>query len=701
VNIVKYAFESMWMWFVLLVMAIGTVSFAYSTDAANKEALQQIFQSRQDKIIQEIEHAVVNYERLLRGGHGLFLASNQVDRDEWQAYAQALHLEEAFPGIRAFAYARFLPQSELTEYQRKIVEEGFEHFKVYPSGEREYYAPATYLEPFNEVNAKVLGYDMWSEEFRQRAMIAAAEKNQAVISSRVTLVEDRENNSTEAGFLMFFPVYKTQQSEDRSLENLDGFVYGLFRVSDLLTPVLQNFSDVRVEVFDGERVVESQRMFVSDKGYDRTVSNGLQSVHTITLNNHTWTFRFTALPGFVSGVDEYRPVIVLVVGFVICLLAFAALLSMRSSKRFAEVVAAERTSDLVQSEEQFRSAMESSPVGMALVSTDGGWLKVNKALCEMIGYSEKELLQTDFQTLTHADDLDADIEQLKQTLAGEISSYSMEKRYIRKDGEIIWGLLSVSLLRDEHGNPRHFVSQILDITDIKKSTQELKEANAELEEFTYRTSHDLRSPIMSALGLLQHTQGSLKDEDLATAKTSVDLAHASLLKLEALLQDILELGRMKNADEEKQNVDLNVIVDDALEKFAHMDGFERLDVRVDMQHKGDVFSKRTRVLMIVENLISNAIKYQDTDKDASFVKISSTDEKGFVVVTVEDNGLGIPEDHREYMFMMFKRFHPRTSFGSGLGLYMMKKSADIIGAEIKYSDTGNGSRFELFIPQQS
>ena len=121
---------------------------------------------------------------------------------------------------------------------------------------------------------------------------------------------------------------------------------------------------------------------------------------------------------------------------------------------------------------QFRDAMEHSGIGTAFVSLEGRWLHVNRALRELLGYDEAELSRLTFQDLTHPDDLDADLEQLRRVLADEISAYQMEKRYLRKDGEVIWALLSVSLVRDELRRPQYFISQVLDITERKAAELE-------------------------------------------------------------------------------------------------------------------------------------------------------------------------------------------------------------------------------------
>ena len=129
--------------------------------------------------------------------------------------------------------------------------------------------------------------------------------------------------------------------------------------------------------------------------------------------------------------------------------------------------------ELRDAEERFRNAFDQAPIGKALVSPDGRFTRVNSALCDILGYSEQELLEMTFQTLTHPEDLDADLEQMHRVLAGQSESYAMEKRYQHADGHFIWALLSVSLVRDEAGSPLYFVSQIQDISEQKLINERL------------------------------------------------------------------------------------------------------------------------------------------------------------------------------------------------------------------------------------
>ena len=126
------------------------------------------------------------------------------------------------------------------------------------------------------------------------------------------------------------------------------------------------------------------------------------------------------------------------------------------------------------SEQQFASSFEYAAIGMALVSPSGKFIRVNRSLCGMLGYSGPELLQRSFQDITHPDDLDADLKNVRKLLEGGCSSYQMEKRYFHMDGSTVWINLNVSLVRDEAGHPVHFISQLQDITGEKRSAAEVR-----------------------------------------------------------------------------------------------------------------------------------------------------------------------------------------------------------------------------------
>jgi len=138
--------------------------------------------------------------------------------------------------------------------------------------------------------------------------------------------------------------------------------------------------------------------------------------------------------------------------------------------------------ELLQSEARFRKTFDEAPIGIGLVGPNGRWLAVNSVLCEIVGYSESELLAWDFPDMTHPDDLGIDQKSMRRTLAGELDSYQLEKRYLHRRGHTIWVKLSVALVRDESGTPLHFVSHVEDITGSKLSELQLSEGRRLLDE---------------------------------------------------------------------------------------------------------------------------------------------------------------------------------------------------------------------------
>ncbi|HET7535695.1 MAG TPA: PAS domain S-box protein, partial [Candidatus Didemnitutus sp.] len=130
------------------------------------------------------------------------------------------------------------------------------------------------------------------------------------------------------------------------------------------------------------------------------------------------------------------------------------------------------------SEERFHAAILNSAIGMALVALDGTWMEVNNVLCRITGYAREVLLTTTFQAITHPDDLAADLEAARRLIAGEISTYSSEKRYIHKDGHVVWVQLNVSMARDNHGEPVNFITQVQDISERHRAEAALRESEA-------------------------------------------------------------------------------------------------------------------------------------------------------------------------------------------------------------------------------
>ena len=169
----------------------------------------------------------------------------------------------------------------------------------------------------------------------------------------------------------------------------------------------------------------------------------------------------------------------------------------------AVVIRRQQDSDrLRESEERFRAAFDFAAIGKALIGLDGRWVRVNQALCRIVGYSADELMRMDFQSITHPDDLESDLALVKEMLEGSRLYYQLEKRYVHRAGHAVWVLLSVSMVRDEAGNPRYFISQIQDISDRKRLQYQLNELTSSEQRRLGQDLHDGLGQELTGLSLL-------------------------------------------------------------------------------------------------------------------------------------------------------------------------------------------------------
>lgn len=351
------------------------------------------------------------------------------------------------------------------------------------------------------------------------------------------------------------------------------------------------------------------------------------------------------------------------------------------------------------SEQRFRDTVEFSAIGMATVALDGTWITINEALCDLLGYTQEELLGCTFQDITHPDDLEADLANVEDILSGRQTHYHMEKRYLHKNGRIVWALLSVSLVRDQQDKPSYFVSQIQDIAAQKKEQQELKRSNQELEQFAYIASHDLQEPLRAVAGcasmLEVKYQGRLDDEADKLISHVIDGAR----RMQALISDLLQLSRVNSHGVRGARVDVNKICKRVIANLQEAITSSRASI--EFSDLPTVKADATQLQQLLQNLIGNALKYRK--EEPPVITISAQKHTNHWEFKVTDNGIGIEPPYFERVFGVFQRLHTRDEYpGTGMGLALCKKIVERHGGKIWLESTpGRGSIFYFTIPLSS
>jgi PAS domain S-box-containing protein len=380
---------------------------------------------------------------------------------------------------------------------------------------------------------------------------------------------------------------------------------------------------------------------------------------------------------------------------------------------------------LRQSEALFRVAMHRSPIGAAIVGLDGRWIDVNSALCRIVGYSPEQLLTTNFQAITHPEDLDLDLEQMQRTLAGEIDGYRMEKRYIRGDGSTIWVQLDGVLLRSAEGEALQFLSNVQDITErkaaqrrvldlnatlesrvaartreLEAANRELELANRELESFSSSVSHDLRSPLRLIDGFSQMLAREHLDPGNAAALADIARIRGAARRMDELIDSMLKLARQTRGPLQRSRVDLSAIARETLDQLAA--GAPSRSVRVSIEP--DLIARGSPALLraVMENLLGNAWKFTAKVSQAE-IEVGREERGGEPMFFVRDNGAGFSMQYSKQLFRAFRRLHDETEFaGTGIGLVTVQRIVQRHGGRIDFdSEVGEGACFWFSIPEQA
>ena len=369
---------------------------------------------------------------------------------------------------------------------------------------------------------------------------------------------------------------------------------------------------------------------------------------------------------------------------------------------------------LKQSEEQFRGAFEYSAMGLALVDLNKNWIQINDSLCNMLGYTKAELLKISFADITHPDDLEIDLEHVKDLIDGKIESFKLEKRYYHKNGDIIWVLLVVSKVRDKNGIVNHLVAQIENITQRRESEKalenlnkelveradELAESNRELERFAYVASHDLQEPLRMIGSFLQLLQKKYANDLDSKAHEYINYAVDGAKRMKDLILDMLEYSRVNTNPIDFENIDLNEVYGDV--KLNLSESISSNKAKIEVSKLPTIKGIKLHMLQLIQNIIGNALKYRSLERDP-IINILANEKDTEWEIMISDNGIGIDPRFYEKIFIIFQRLHNKNEYsGTGIGLAICKKIIDKHGGRIWVtSEPGKGSVFYFTLPKSA
>lgn len=368
------------------------------------------------------------------------------------------------------------------------------------------------------------------------------------------------------------------------------------------------------------------------------------------------------------------------------------------------------------SEARFRAVFEQAAVGMARLSPQGYWIQVNQRLCEILGYSAEAMIGQHFEQFSLEADKAQDTDLHQQLLTGEVSSCQLEKRYLKSDGTPLWVLVTISAENDATGGVAALIAIIEDIEERKTArevlmqraeelastnlvlahtTALLERRNAELDQFAYVTSHDLKAPLRAISNLAEWIGEDLAGQIPAENQHQLNLLQSRVQRMEALINGLLDYSRVGRRQRTTETINLNHLLDNIVDSLAPPATFT-VAVASDFPPLHTCSTTLSRVL---SNLIDNAIKHHTSE--AGKIWVGWADRGNTLEFSIKDDGPGIDPQYHERIFAIFQTLKARDDFEStGIGLAVVKKIIESENGRIWLDSAfGEGTTFYFTWPK--
>lgn len=449
----------------LILVSVAVTYFAWSyTKSYYEDQAKKLFLAHVHEDLDHLNRQLARYETVLRSGVAFLQGSDNVTRQEWHDFVDMLDLDTYYPGMQGVGYAKMLQPEEVSSTQMQMRSDGYPTFQLRPSGKRELYSSILYIEPMDRRNLRAIGYDMFSERMRRFAMERARDTGLPTLSGRVKLVQEIDSD-VQPGILMYLPYYKKHtpiETVEQRRNALEGFVYGPFRMNDLMRVIAMKDPNVDFEVYDIKHQSEDYLLY---RSYQKSAYLPKHSVmKDIQVDGRTWHIHFYSSPKFDAANSSKTPVLYTVLGLIVYLILLFIIVGLITNRRIME----EKSKELISNKTRLRTLLNSSVDGIHIADMNGVIIEYSPSFLRMLGYTEEESVGLNLS--------DIDLQFSKQELLCKLQAASdapvtFETVHRCKDGRAIDVEITAHQIMLD-GNYYIYASS-RDITERKKAEKEL------------------------------------------------------------------------------------------------------------------------------------------------------------------------------------------------------------------------------------
>ena len=683
----------------LMLAFSSIVSIFYFVEEKQKINNQLVFNQQINSVENGVIQRIDSYLEVVHSITMLYQSSNNVQREEFKVFVDGSFTRH--PGILALSWIPKVKKEDILDFKNAVHQDAklemdlhirqglmeFTYKKWQHNGIWEPYIldepnelfPVYYIEPYRN-NEAALGIDLASNPKRNTALKYARDSGQPTITEPITLAQETEE---QFGFLFIIPIYakgKPHGTIDQRRENLTGFVTGVFRMSDIIKESLEksNLNQVSLDIIDDTDPFADQQFLFKHSLHELEAELTpdqvrLQRKIPYQIGGRKWMFQFTPHKNHPS-LDRNKET-----WFV---LSAASMLMITVSGSFL-LLAGRAESTLRESEQKFRSMFQLAAVGITQVAPNGKFLRVNQQLSIILGYSQEELLSKTIQEVTYTDDLELDIDFVQSALNGELTSFSMEKRFSCKNQSVLWTNLAATLVRDESGRPKYFVYIIEDIGARRQAEEQIRTEQILLQKLIDIQETERRIIALDihdgftqdVIGAHLHIQGLRNDLHSDQFDAQFEFIDSLLSKAikdcRRMIRDlrpmILDEAGVIEAIEHlvyDENKHLNFSV-----TFIHAVQFDRLEPKLE-----------SAIFRIVQEAINNVRRHGKTEH--ATVELKQTDD--IILIEIIDHGVG---------------FDPTQISQDSFGLRGIRVRARLFGGDVQIeSELTKGTIIRVNMP---
>ncbi len=699
-NSIIYSKKGLLAWATLLIGLCFTMIFSFYLEKNDLQEIEHSFSLNNDQIQTKLQERFNLHILIIQNAVARVRSIEKLSRANFKSYIEDIQFNEYTKGIYGIGVNWVVPQHELEAFEKKIRKNDFPDFSVKPAGKRDTYTPVTYIEPFNEINSRAIGFDTYSNPIRKKAQDLARDTGKIAITKKIDLVQDSQSNQKTPGFILFSPIYKKGmplETIDQRRRAIQAFISYPFQVKSLMDGLLTENdlkNGISLQIFPQDDHQKVQPIYSLNSHIHDSDKSLFTEIRSLRIDDQSeWKMEFKSKAKS-QTIHTPEGLITLISGSILSLIAFLYVLSqthLKEDSTMKNVILNNKVSTL---NNRLSLALDSANMGVWDFDVNSNQLIWDKKQFEIFGIDENnfEGLLSSWENSLYIEDKESAKQAFQDALHGK-SGFNTEFRII-KNGEIRYIKGQAIVLKDENQKPTRITGVNFDITESKVAQQSLEieknkaqTANIAKSKFLARMSHEIRTPLNGIIGITSLALRTSPTSEVQEYFNKISYSSKSLL---TILNEVLDFSKIESHKLKIIHEPFNFqnLFTQSNDLFAPSSALKEntLIFEIDSAIPKHLIGDEFRIRQILFNLIGNVIKFSNKGTITVTAKLNRiVDQIADIDFMIQDTGIGIAEEDISKILLPFEQADDKIARkfgGTGLGLTISQELLKLMNSRL-------------------